>query len=166
MRNPTRFAGLVLVSPIIYAASTLERMGFAFDGLFTRQLCLGLSRRAKDQLIARWLSYDSIETNFSLVQTVEEGLDRLNATNVTRILSVEMWRDDVSADVPKIGRCLLVTGKESSLRWHVNDCYGEFKAENTSWLDVASVGSLVHEESTEEFARSLSLFLQGISPIV
>lgn len=165
MKNPTRFAGLILISPVIYAATTLERIGFAADALFTRQLGLGLSRRAKDRLIDRWLSYDSKETNFSLVQTIEEGMDRLNPANISKILLVEMWRDDISADVAKIGRCLLVTGKESSLRWHVNDCYGEFKAETTSWLDVASAGTLVHEEDAEKVAGSLSLFLQGISPI-
>lgn len=165
MEKPARFAGLVLISPLIYAATTVEKMTVAADALFTRQLGFGLTRRAKDRFLVRWLSDESRETNFALVQSLEEGLDRLNSSNITRMLSVDVWRDDISQDVGKIGRCLLVTGKESSVRWHVADCYGEFKAQTTSWLDMMSAGTLVHEEHTEEVATALALFLQGIPPI-
>lgn len=165
IKDPTKFAGLVLISPLIYASSTFERLGVATDAMFTRQLGLGLRRSTKDRFLTRWLSDDSRAENFALVQSVEEGLDRLNPGNVSKMVSVDVWRDDVSQMVGKIGRCLLVTGKESSLRWHVNDCFGNFNGEYTSWLDIQGSGSLVHEEHAEQVAESLALFLQCISPM-
>lgn len=159
-------AGLVLISPLIEPAGVLERMTVGADGLLSRGFGLGLSRRTKDRFLWRWLRDDTKDHNVSLVQSLEDGLDRLNAANLSRFLAADSWRDDVTHNLKEIkAKVLLVTGKESALRHHSADRFHQFDPEHTSWLDVQESGSLVHEEHPEQMAQSVSLFLQGIPPI-
>lgn len=166
LKRPKAFAGLVLISPVIAASGVAERVAVGVDGLFTQKLGFGLSRRAKDRFLHRWLSDSSRESNFSLVQNVEDGLDRLNASNLLRLLAADTWRDDITAKLGEVkARLLLVTGKDSALRYHTAEAFALFDAANTSWLDVADSGSLVHEEHPDQVARSVSLLLEGLPPI-
>lgn len=166
LNKPKSFAAIVLISPVITTAGVAERMSVGTDGLFTRQLGLGLSRRAKDKFLYRWLSDAARESNFSLVQSLEDGLDRLNASNLVRLLGADAARDDISAKLHELkARLLLVTGKESALRYHTEDAFASFNPETTSWLDVHDCGSLVHEEHAEQLSQSLSLLLEALPPI-
>lgn len=160
---PPKFCGLVLVSPMIAPSSMPERVSTSIDGFFSNQFSLGLTRRIKDQFLSRWLS-DAIKAeNFGVVNAVEEDLDRRNPNNVLRILAEDTGRGDASQIISQItARVLLVTGKESSLHFHVADYINEFNAQNSSWLDVPDVGSLVHDEAADRVAKPLALFLQGI----
>lgn len=160
------FAGLILISPLIEPAGIVEKMTVGADGMFSRGFGLGLSRRAKDRFLWRWLRDDTRDLNFSLVQNLEDGLDRLNPANLTRFLAADSWRDDITQDLKSIkAKVLLVTGKESALRHHSADRFHQFDPEHASWLDVQECGSLVHEEYPEQMAQSVSLFMQGIPPI-
>lgn len=166
MAKNTTFAGLILISPVIEPAGVLERMSVGADGLFSRGFGLGLNRRTKDRFLWRWLRDDTRDYNFSLVQSLEDGLDRLNSANLSRFLAADSWRGDITHSLNDIkAKVLLVTGKESALRYHSADRFHQFDPERTSWLDVQECGSLVHEEHPEQMAQSVSLFLQGIPPI-
>lgn len=160
---PTKFSGLVLISPIIYPSSYAERFSQSTDGLFSRQLGLGLTRRTKDRLLARWLSYQTNEESSGPAQALEEELDRRNPYNVQLALAEDTWREDASEIIKQAKtRILLVTGKASALRYHVEDAIEKFDAENVSRIDVVGAGSLVHDEDPDRIARAVSLFLQGI----
>lgn len=164
--QPKAFAGLVLVSPVLLAGGFAERAAVAVDGVFARQLGLGLSRRAKERFLGRWLSEKAREENVGLVQSLEEGLDRLNAGNLVRLLAADCWRDDVSGQLKDVrARLLVVTGKESALRYHTEECFGLFDAGNVSWLDVADCGSLVHEERGDKVAEAFALLLEGLGGV-
>lgn len=159
----TKFAGLVMVSPVISPSPISERFHQITDGLVSRQLGLGLTRRTKDRFLARWLSDQTIEQHSGPGQALEEELDRRNAHNVLHMLAEDTWREDSSKIINQVTtRILLITGKASTLRYHVEDSIGYFDPKNTSRLDVPDVGSLVHCEDADRVARSLSLFLQGI----
>ena len=163
LRRNDVFAGLILISPLLEPSGVLEKVSVGADGMLSRGFGLGLSRRTKDRFMCRWLKDDSREENPTLVQSLEDGLDRLNPANLTRLLAADSWRDDVSAELKKIkAKVLVVTGKESALRHHAAEAFHLFNPELSSWLDVHECGSLVHDEYPEQMAQSLSLFMQGI----
>lgn len=162
-KAPQKFSALFLISPVISASYWQEWLTQTTDSLVSRQLGIGLSRRTKDRLLARWLSHMMNEDSSGPAVALEEDLDRRNATNVLRLLSEDTSRQSATPILKNIkSRALLVTGKESSLKFHVDDNMNEFNLENVSRLDLPNVGSLVHDEEPERVARALSLFLQGI----
>lgn len=161
--QPQKITGLMLISPVIAPCSQLERFGITAERFFTYQLGLGLTRRLKDRFLIRWLSDHSRAQTFGAVISVEEDLDRRNCNNVLRLLVEDIWRGDCASLIAQLKcRVLLITGKASSLHFHVSDYFSEFDAERCSWLDVPEVGSLVQEEAPDRVTTSLSLFLQGI----
>lgn len=166
-KHPKIFSGLFLISPIIAPASIIERVTQTADDLVSSSLGLGLTRRVKDRFIARWVSDSTREHLFSAVQILEEDLDRRNPTNVTKMLSQEAWRGDSSQCIEKVtSRVMLATGKESQLRYHVNDAFELFDPKQSTWLDLAETGSLVHDEMPDQLGQALSLFLQTISGFI
>lgn len=161
--NPKAFLGLVLISPVLQPAAQWERLGSSVEGFFAKNLGYGLGRRVKDRLMARWLSDDSRESNHAVCQSLEDGLDRLNACNVLKFLEVDMWRTGVEHHVKDVkAKVLLITGKESSLREQTADVFSTFNPSTTSWLELPGCGSLTHDERPEKVVESVSLFLQGI----
>lgn len=157
---PSTFAGLVLVSPVLFPAGYIERASVAMEAVYARGL--GLGRRAKDRFLIRWLSQETCDTNHDLTQIMEDGLDRLNTSNLVRFMSSEAWREDASHIVANVkSKVLLISGKQSPLHHHSAECFASFKPEMTSWLDIDGAGSLLLEENPERVARALSLYLQG-----
>lgn len=166
LQRNTKFAGLIMISPLLEPAGVVEKMSVGADGMLSRGFGFGLSRRTKDRFLWRWLKDETREENPTLVQSIEDGLDRLNASNLTRLLTADCWRDDITAELKSIkAKVLVITGKESALRHHAAERFHEFDPEHSSWLDVHDSGSLVHNEYPEQMAQSLSLFLQGIPPL-
>lgn len=157
---PKVVAGLVLVCPLFYAATFIERAFTSVDAYYTRGV--GLGRRTKDRFLERWLSQETRDSNFDLTQAVEDELDRLSTPNMARFVLAEVRRPDLAGKVGQLqSKVMLVTGKESPLRFHTDDAFSSFNPENVSWLDVADKGSFVLEEAPERVARGLSLYLQG-----
>lgn len=165
LEKRARFKALILVSPLLYGPGTLDRAGFTWDSVMGASVGWGLSRKVKDRLLRRWLSDDAMEENVDLVRTMEDAIDRLNPHNVLKVMEMEMSRDDISAKVAELPRCLLITGKNSHLRWHVADLLHKFNTERTAHLDVHDCGGLAHEEHSEEVAMSVALLLQGVPPV-
>lgn len=158
------FAGLVLISPVIAPSAYSERVTQTSDNVLSRQLGLGLTRRTKDRLMSRWLSDTMNEDSNSPVELLEEELDRRNANNVLRMLAEDTWRQDASTVIKDLkSRVLIITGKDSTLRYHVDDYISQFDAQNVSRLDIVDAGSLVHDEQPDRVSKALSLFLQGIT---
>lgn len=159
---PERFAGLVLISPVFEATALSERVSHGAETALARQLGFGLSRRTKDRFLYRWLSDSMIEANASSSTALEEELDHRNPNNVLRILAEDTWREDASSLIKDIrSRVLVVTGKESSLKYHSDNHFAEFDPANSSRLDIVDAGSLIHDEAPDKLAQSLSLFLRG-----
>jgi pimeloyl-ACP methyl ester carboxylesterase len=157
---PTKWAGLVLVSPLFHASGFVERGLAAADGAYVRGL--GLGGRVKDRFLRRWLSPAVLEGESELVAVLDASVDRLNAGNVARYMQAEAWREGLAGHLGEIdAKVLLVTGRESALRQDTADCFSQLNPAQTSWLDVPDVGGLVHEEAPDRVARALSLFLQG-----
>lgn len=163
-KMPKIFSGLVLISPIIFPASYPERLYQGAHNLLGTSLGLGLTRRVKDSFMARWLSSSTREELCGAQSSLEEDLDRRNPINVLRLMYVEAWREDCLPLISKITcRVLLASGKASTLHFHANDALSSFNPKDCTWLDVAEVGSLVHDEAPDRMAAALSLFLQTIS---
>ncbi|KAI0567231.1 NDRG family protein [Gracilaria domingensis] len=162
--RPKAFAGLILISPVFHPATRFERLGTSVEGFFSKNLGFGLTQRTKDRFLYRWLSDDIRESNFSVSQSLEEGLDRLNSRNVLRFFETDMWRTGVEQCISDVkAKVLLITGKESALREHTADLFASFDPETTSWVDIIDSGSLAHDEFPEKVAESVSLFLQGFT---
>lgn len=162
--RPKAFAGLVLISPVLHPAPRWDRISTTFEGFFSKNLGMGLTQRMKDRFFYRWLSDDTRESNFSVSQSLEEGLDRLNTRNLLQFLETDMWRTGVVEYISKVkAKVLLITGKDSSLREQTADLFSSFDPSNSSWLDVADCGSLAHDEFPDKVAESVSLFLQGFT---
>lgn len=160
MLRPAAVTGLILVSPLLYASSYAERALSKLDGLFVRGL--GLGRRVKDRFLTRWLSQQTLDANHDLVAVLDDSMDRLNASNVVRLMEAEAWREDLTHHLKEIqAKVLLITGKESLIREHTANCFSMLDPSKTSWIDVQVGGALVHEEHPDQVARGISLFLQG-----
>ncbi len=160
LAQPKVFAGLVLVSPLFYSASFIERTFGSADALYTKGI--GLGRRAKDRFLERWLSQATRDSNYDLTMTIEDELDRLSIPNMVRFAMAEVQREDLSAKLGQLkAKTLLVTGRESPLRFHTEDAFPSFNPAKVTWLDVMDMGSLVLEEKPDKVAKALSLFLQG-----
>ncbi|CAN8066858.1 unnamed protein product [Agarophyton chilense] len=162
--KPKAFAGLVLISPVFHPATHFDRLSTTVEGFFSKNLSIGLTQRIKDRFFYRWLSDDTRESNYSVSQSLEEGLDRLNSRNVVRFFETDMWRTGVEQYVKDVkAKVMLITGKESSLREHTADLFSSFDPSTTSWLDIIDCGSLVHDEYPDKVAEAISLFLQGFT---
>lgn len=162
-KHPKIFSGLVLISPVIAPATMTERIFQAADDLLNSSLGLGLTRRVKDKFIARWVSDSTREHLFGAVQILDEDLNRRNPSNVMKMLSQDAWRGDSSDCIKKVtSRVMLITGKDSQLRFHVNDAIELFDSKQSTWLDIAEAGSLVYDEMPDRVGKALSLFLQTI----
>ena len=160
LNDTNAFAGLVMISPIFYSASLWERTFTGADVIYTQGL--GLGRRAKDRFLDRWLSVNARDFNHDLVQHIEDELDRLTASNMANFLSAEANRPDLSGKLKELKmRVLLVTGRDSPLRFHVDDAFSNFNPSKVTWLDVMDQGSFVLEETPDRVAKALALYLQG-----
>lgn len=158
--HPRYLLGLTLISPLIFPAGLFEKASLYYSTSVMSGF--GLSRRTKDSMLYRWFSQQAIEENLELLKRFDEAMDKLNATNMARYWYVEAFRPDLSLDLKELPyRIMLVSGKQSTLRWHCADAFALFNPERVSWIDIESAGSLVHEERPDEVARSLKLFLQG-----
>lgn len=162
-KHPKIFCGLVLVSPIIAPSTIPERIVQAADDVLNSSFSLGLTRRIKDRFIARWVSDSTREQLCSAVQVLDDDLDRRNPSNVMRMTSQDAWRKDSSPCIADVSsRVMLITGRESALRFHVNDAIHLFDSKQSTWLDVEGAGSLVQDEVPDRVGKALSLFLQTI----
>lgn len=160
--RPKAFAGLIMISPVMHASSIAERMSGSFGGVLSRSLGLAVSRHMKDALLFRWLSLDTRE-QIASATSIEAAIDKLNPRNVARFIAAESWRDGITGLIEKIeAKVLLITGKESEIRYHTADLYPSFNPSKTSWLDIHDCGSLVHEEMPERVVEAVKLFLQGL----
>ncbi len=160
LNDTNAFGGLVMVSPLFYSASLWERTFTSADAIYTQGL--GLGRRAKDRFLERWLSVNARDYNHDLVQHIEDELDRLAPSNLAAFLSAEASRPDLSAKMKELQmRVLLVTGRDSPLRYHVDDAFPNFNPSKVTWLDVMDQGSFVLEETPDRVAKALALYLQG-----
>lgn len=163
-QRPKVFTGLILISPIFYPCSMMERFMIRAENVFSKGLGLGLNRHVKDRFLSRWLSDDMMESNSAVVQSIEDALDRLNARNIVRLLDIDSTRPDISSFISKVqAKTLIITGKASNLCYHTEDGFPLFKPNKTTWLNIADAGSLVHDECPEEVAKAISLFLQGFA---
>lgn len=154
------FAGLIAVSPVLYSAGIWERTFSTADALAAQGL--GLGRRAKDKFLERWLAMETRDSNHDLVQAIEDELDRMCPANVAGFLSAEARRPDLSTKLRSLPKTLLITGRESPLRHHVEEGFSQFDPTKVTWLDVMEKGSFVHEEAPERVAKALALYLQGL----
>lgn len=160
LAQPKRFAGLVMVSPLLFGASFVERTFTSVDAMYTKGL--GLGRRMKDRFLDRWLSANSRDFNHDLTHTIEAELDRLNASNMARFITAEVSRPDLSTQLRELkAKILLITGRDSPLRFHTDDCFASFNPEQVTWLDIMDMGSHVMEEEPARVAKALSLYLRG-----
>lgn len=159
-KEPRNVHGLVLVSPLVFGPSFIERASsFVSTGVMSG---VGLGRRLKDGMLSRWFSQDTIDHNVELVRRFDDAMDRMNASNMAKYCYAEASRPDLSQDLSNLrARVLLISGKDSPLRWHSSDSFSLFDPEKVSWIDVEEAGSMVVEERPDEVARALSLFLQG-----
>lgn len=163
-KRPRVFGGLILISPVFHAAAAWERVTTSAEGFFSNTMGLGLSHHVKEKFLHRWLSNAAREENHSVAQVLEDALDKLNAKNVTRFVVAGTYRSGCQEIVKGIkGKVLLITGKESNLRYHTDDVFADFDPAMTSWLDLQECGSLPHEEHPDSVAEAISLFLQGFS---
>jgi len=139
-----RFAGLIMVSPVFYAASLWERTFISVDStIFSAGM--GLGRRGKDRFIERWLGPETKDYNHDLISHLEAELDRLSSANVGRFLAAEGRRPDLSLQLAdlKHTKVMLITGRESPLRFHVEEGFSKFDPKNVTWLDVMDIGSFI-----------------------
>lgn len=160
LAQPKRFSGLVMVSPVLFGASFMERTFTSVDAIYTKGV--GLGRRTKDRFLDRWLSPNTRDFNHDLTNTIEAELDRLSASNLARFIAAEVTRPDLSGMLRELkAKVLLVTGRDSLLRFHTEDCFASFNPASVTWLDVMDMGSHVLEEKPDRVAKALSLYLQG-----
>jgi len=156
--------GLILVSPVIHAASIPEWLTLTTSVRYTSYA--GWNEQLKKRLLARWLSEEQLVEGNPVRIKYESALNRLNPFNTARLLSAYAKRKDISKTLSKLRfRALIITGTASQLYEDSLRAFASFDPSNTTIIELRGCGSLCLDEENEKSAEAVKLYLEGLGAL-
>lgn len=165
LSHPSRYSGLILVSPSFSSSGYLESINLR-GGINYMWYAGALTEWVRYWLMHRWFGVETPESNRLLRDKFLEILERIPSVNVARYLHSYVMRPNLGRNLETLRtRILVLAGRDSAGYADIVEHMSSMGSSHSTLIDYVEVGSLVLEERPGEAAGAISLFFQGLGVV-